>query len=218
VGVDVDRPSAARAYDYYLGGLHNVPVDRQIAREALRMWPELPQILQANRAFLRRAVRFAIHAGVTSFSTSGLGFPPSGNSHEVAQYLARVIDLDRPVAVLLVAVLHFIPDEDEPHSLVRQLGGAVAPGSLLAISHATQECQPEVANSHQRLYARTATPMTMRNQRHIREFFTGLDLADPGVVPMRERRPEIGPDAAEEAASVTWIGGFAGVGRKGRTR
>nr|WP_238413199.1 SAM-dependent methyltransferase [Saccharothrix deserti] len=61
--IDLSRPSAARVYDYYLGGAHNFAADREMAQQAIRMWPDLPLITQANRAFLRRAVRQCVWSG-----------------------------------------------------------------------------------------------------------------------------------------------------------
>lgn len=257
--LDLDRPSAARVYDYYLGGFHNFAVDREMAREAMRLWPELPQIMQANRAFLRRAVRFAAREGVRQFLDIGSGIPTVGNSHEVAREAdpsARVvyvdvdpvavahsrailagdadtgvvqadlrdpdrvvndaavrelIDFDQPIGLLLVAVLHFVPDEDEPQAVIGRLREVIAPGSLLVISHASQDGQPDLADSHQRLYARTPTPMTMRSQRQIQDFFDGFEIVEPGVVPMQDWHPESSPEAT--AAPLRMVG-FAGVGRK----
>src|SRR6476469_4772913 len=71
--IDLNRPSAARVYDFYLGGFHNFPADRAMAQEAIRMWPELPVMMQANRAFLRRAIRFAVGRGITQFLAIGSG-------------------------------------------------------------------------------------------------------------------------------------------------
>jgi SAM-dependent methyltransferase len=255
----LDRPSAARVYDYYLGGFHNFTADRQMALEAIRMWPDLPQIMQANRAFLRRAVRFVVREGVTQFLDVGSGIPTVGNSHEVAQQadaearvvyvdvdpvavahsrailagnagaavvqadlrdperivgdpaVRRLIDFDRPVAVLLVAVLHFIKDEDDPAALIAVLRQALVPGSFLVISHATQEGQPDLAGSHQQLYTRTATPMTMRSRSEVRGFFEGFDVVEPGVVYLPLWRPESASDVDEHPERFT---GFAGVGRK----
>ncbi|MDQ4092008.1 MAG: SAM-dependent methyltransferase, partial [Actinomycetota bacterium] len=101
--VDWERPSIARVYDYYLGGSHNFVVDRRMARRAIEVWPELPVIMQANRAFLRRAVRYLIRAGITQFLDLGSGIPTEGNVHEVAQMAlpeARVVYVDiDPIAV-----------------------------------------------------------------------------------------------------------------------
>ena len=260
--IDLDRPSAARVYDYYLGGFHNFPADRKMAQEAIRMWPELPMMMRANRAFLRRAVRFAVAQGVTQFLDIGSGIPTAGNSHEIArqadptsrvvyvdvdpvavthsrailagdpqtvvvhadlrdpdrivgdELIRQLIDFDRPVAVLLVAVLHFIADEDDPRAVISRLRETVAPGSLLLISHASQDGQPALADSHQKLYARTPTPMTMRSQAEIRTLFDGFDLVEPGLVPIQEWRPD---PSAEPTKNSERMVGFAGVGMKGWT-
>jgi SAM-dependent methyltransferase len=101
--IDVDRPSAARVYDYYLGGLHNFSADREMAARAVADWPELPRIMQANRAFLRRAVRHLAAQGIDQFLDIGSGIPTAGNVHEVAQAAlgeARVVYVDiDPIAV-----------------------------------------------------------------------------------------------------------------------
>jgi SAM-dependent methyltransferase len=101
--VDIENPSPARVYDYYLGGSHNFAVDRRMARKAIDLWPELPLIMQANRAFLRRSVRYVVGQGITQFLDIGSGIPTEGNVHEVAQVASpqcRVVYVDiDPVAV-----------------------------------------------------------------------------------------------------------------------
>src|SRR4051794_19507784 len=92
--VDLTRPSAARVYDFYLGGSHNLEVDRRMAREAISLWPDLPKIMQSNRAFLRRSVRYLAEQGITQFLDIGSGIPTVGNVHEAAQQAhpqARVV-------------------------------------------------------------------------------------------------------------------------------
>ncbi|MGH4006676.1 MAG: SAM-dependent methyltransferase [Pseudonocardiaceae bacterium] len=103
--VDLEHPSIARVYDYYLGGSHNFAVDRRVARRAIELWPELPLIMQANRAFLRRSVRYLLRQGITQFLDLGSGIPTEGNVHEVAQAAspeARVVYVD----IDSVAVAH----------------------------------------------------------------------------------------------------------------
>lgn len=101
--VDIEHPSPARVYDYYLGGSHNFSVDRQMARQAIELWPDLPLVMQANRAFLRRSVRYLVKQGITQFLDIGSGIPTEGNVHEVAQVASpesRVVYVDiDPVAV-----------------------------------------------------------------------------------------------------------------------
>ncbi|HJT03341.1 MAG TPA: SAM-dependent methyltransferase [Pseudonocardiaceae bacterium] len=101
--VDIEHASPARVYDYYLGGSHNFAVDRQMARQAIELWPDLPLVMQANRAFLRRSVRYLVKQGITQFLDIGSGIPTEGNVHEVAQVACpecRVVYVDiDPVAV-----------------------------------------------------------------------------------------------------------------------
>jgi hypothetical protein len=82
--VDVERPSAARVYDYLLGGLHNFTVDRDMADRLSHVLPELTTAARQNRAFLRRAVRFCLDAGVRQFIDLGAGIPTAGAVHIVA--------------------------------------------------------------------------------------------------------------------------------------
>jgi hypothetical protein len=101
--VDVSVPSAARLYDYMLGGAHNFAVDRTMAQKIERDMPHVRSGARVNRAFLARAVRFMVDQGVRQFLDIGSGIPTVANVHEVAQGLApecRVVYVDRdPVAV-----------------------------------------------------------------------------------------------------------------------
>jgi trans-aconitate methyltransferase len=95
--------TAARMYDYYLGGIHNFAADQEAARKVIAQFPFMPVLAQANRAFLRRAVRHLVDAGVRQFLDLGSGIPTVGNVHEIAQEKApdaRVVYVDiDPVAV-----------------------------------------------------------------------------------------------------------------------
>jgi SAM-dependent methyltransferase len=261
--IDLNRPSAARVYDYYLGGFHNFPADRAMAQEAIRMWPELPVMMQANRAFLRRAIRHSVRRGISQFLDIGSGIPTVGNSHEVARQanpecrvvyvdidpiavahsrailgddpatvvlqgdlrqpdailsderVRGLLDFERPVGVLLVALLHFIPDTDDPRGVIGRLRDVLAPGSMLIISHASSDGQPELAARHQQLYARTPTPMTMRSKAEIESLFDGFVVEEPGVVPIQRWHPDPGSDAGPEIERMV---GFAGVGIKETAR
>jgi len=102
-GVDVNVPNAARAYDYLLGGFHNFAVDREFAACIERVFPWIRLGAHANRAFLGRAVRWLVGAGIRQFLDIGSGIPTMGNVHEVAEEATsgvRVmyVDID-PVAV-----------------------------------------------------------------------------------------------------------------------
>ncbi len=95
--VDLDKPSAARMYDYLLGGSHNFEVDRDFLEKILRFQPEVKRFAIMNRAFLRRAVLFMLEQGVRQFLDLGSGIPTVGNVHEIAQQVdpdARVVYVD----------------------------------------------------------------------------------------------------------------------------
>ena len=97
-----DLPSAARMYDYYLGGAHNFTADREAAAKVLEIFPDASRIAQANRAFLRRAVGYLLDQGIRQFLDLGSGIPTVGNVHEVAAAAsaARVVYVDiDPTAV-----------------------------------------------------------------------------------------------------------------------
>ena len=101
--VDVERPSAARIYDYVLGGAHNFAADRAVAEQMFVAYPDAKATAFTNRAFLRRAVEFMVDAGIRQFLDVGSGIPTVGHVHEIAQRSApdsRVVFVDiDPVAV-----------------------------------------------------------------------------------------------------------------------
>lgn len=258
--IDISVPSVARIYDYYLGGSHNFEVDREAARKAMEFMPGLPKVMQANRAFMQRAVRFALDEGIDQFLDVGSGIPTFGNVHEVAQSarpgarvvyidhdpvavahsqavlagnedagaaaadlrkpleilasdeVQRLIDLNRPVALLLVAILHFVEDEDDPYGAVAQLRDALAPGSLLILTHASYEGIPlpaERAAGTVDVYKDIRNPLIMRSREEIAQFFEGYDMVEPGLVSMPHWRPRTAPEDEDPYA----FSGFAGVGR-----
>jgi O-methyltransferase involved in polyketide biosynthesis len=103
--LDVDQatPSAARIYDYFLGGKDNFACDREVADQLLRIAPETPAMARANRAFLGRAVRFIAEQGIRQFIDIGTGLPTRDNVHEIAQAVApesRVVYVDNEPTVL----------------------------------------------------------------------------------------------------------------------
>lgn len=121
------------------------------------------------------------------------------------------LDLDQPVALLLVALLHFIADEAHPGQLISAFRDGLAPGSYLALSHATHELHPpELTNFHRSLYRQTATPMTMRSRTEVTDLFSGFDLVEPGVVLGDLWRPVAPVDPQEAERFPLW----AGIGRK----
>src|SRR5579875_1235637 len=102
-GVDPAVPSPARLYDYYLGGTHNYPADREAAERIRAVGPELTDGAWANRGFHQRAARWIAERGVRQFIDIGSGLPTVGNTHEVVQKIipdARVVYVDNDPVVL----------------------------------------------------------------------------------------------------------------------
>jgi len=124
---------------------------------------------------------------------------------------AQTLDLTEPVAVLLVSVLHLVPDTDDPYAIVSRLVQATAPGSHLVIVHPSSDIQPKAsAQMAANLNRMVAQKRTYRSHDQVSRFFGGLDLVEPGVVPL----PQWRPDTADEATVPTLA--WAGVARKSR--
>ena len=121
---------------------------------------------------------------------------------------ARTLDFTQPVAVLLIAVLHFIPDAGDPAGIIRRLMAAVPAGSYLVISHATAEhlTDPASAARLNAVYAQTAAGgVTPRPLPQIQGFFDRLDLADPGVADISRvaaRRARTGPGRGRRCSTA----------------
>jgi O-methyltransferase involved in polyketide biosynthesis len=118
---------------------------------------------------------------------------------------ARTLDFSQPVAILLLAVLHFLPDEDGPYAIVRELMDAVPAGSFLVIVHAPSDRNPAEMAEQTRLYNESGAEfMRPRSQEEILRFFTGLELIGPGVAPLSEWLPagQAGPGSGEAVAGV----------------
>jgi S-adenosyl methyltransferase len=255
------HPNSARIYDYLLGGSNNFAADREAARTIVAGQPDMPLISQANRAFLRRAVRFLADQGIEQYLDLGSGIPTVGSIHQVArasghdakvayvdldpitvahgQLLLRdepnaiairgdmrrpldvlahpdlraTLQLDQPVAILMLASLHFVLDTAEALAIVAQLRDAIAPGSYLAISHASYDHLPEDRQRDMEALARTAQiPLSVRSRDEILRYFDGLELVDPGVVHLPLWRPEGPDDIFMDDPSRSGV--YCGVGRR----
>jgi SAM-dependent methyltransferase len=128
--------------------------------------------------------------------------------------IVELIDFTRPVAVLMVAVLHFVPDSDRPAEIIARYHEACAPGSYLVISHASREgADPGEADAATEVGARNTIDLTLRGRAEVLDMFDGFDLVEPGIVFTPEWRPDSDTEtfATEPARSATLAG--VGVGR-----
>jgi hypothetical protein len=257
--IDTSRPHPARMYDYYLGGRDNYQVDRAAAERVIQEIPEIRHTARANRAFMRRAVRFVVDSGVRQILDIGTGIPTSPNIHEIAHALSpdvrvvyldndpivashagarltgtgntgfaladvrkpesvlehpavrKLIDFDEPVALLLVALLHFVRDEEEPGRIVATLGEALPKGSHFVLSHATTDFHPDGFPASVKVYEKAAATLNPRSHTEILPYFDGFELLEPGLVQVPLWRPD-GP--LPSAGELGKIGFYGGVGLK----
>ncbi|MEU7925438.1 SAM-dependent methyltransferase [Micromonospora sp. NPDC049801] len=260
-GIDPRIPSVARVYDFFLGGKDNFEADRQVAEHALRITPDGPAAGQANRAFLRRVIRFLVsEAGIDQFLDIGSGLPTQGNVHEVATEqnpkaqvvyvdndpivlthgrallaadgtatviqadirtpqeilrhpdVQRFLDFDRPVGLLLFAILHHLGDDEDPRAVAAELIDALPSGSYVAISHFRDpgERDPEgsrKAREVERVFNESLGTGRWRTDEEILSFVDGLEVLEPGLVPLAEWRPAPGASAPQQTDTYhTFVG------------
>ena len=130
------------------------------------------------------------------------------DSDAILAAAAKTLDFGRPVAVMLIAVLHLVPDEDGPWSLVARLMDAVLSGSYLVLSHPARDVATDKsAQAAHRYNQHVAAPMRRRTRDEVAGFFDGLNLVDPGIVQMHQWRPT----GQEKAAPSS---GYAAMARK----
>ena len=109
------------------------------------------------------------------------------------------LDFDRPIAVLVLAIFHFVRDEDDPAAITACLREALAPGSYLMLTHVCQELLPDKAAAARAkdVYQQAGQPIQPRSTEEIRGFFGDFELVEPGLVPKHAWRPETGPAVAD---------------------
>jgi hypothetical protein len=123
--------------------------------------------------------------------------------------VTELLDFSEPVAILLLAVLHFVPDADHPASILSGLRDAAVRGSCVVLSHGSPvpELNEEV-DGLRRLYRKTPTPLHLRTPEQIECLLKGLDLVEPGIVPLVDWHPDPDEDYGEPQHGV-----LAAVGR-----
>jgi len=150
-----------------------------------------------------RALLTSTPEGVTAYADADLR-----DTVRVLEEARKTLDLDQPAAVMLVAILHHIPDADDPYGLVARIIDAMAPGSYLVLSHPAKDIDSEaVAEVARRYNARVPAGQQRRSLDEVSRFFAGLELLQPGVVQTTQWRPAIQGSAAP-------VPMWAGVARK----
>jgi hypothetical protein len=254
-GIDEEVPSAARVYDFLLGGGHNFSADRELAENLLKVLPAR-DMARLNRQYLDRVVRYLVGQGITQFLDLGSGIPTVGNVHEVAQKLnpaarvvyvdnesvaiahsalllrdnpnagailadmrepeaifddpdvQRVLDFSQPLGLLMVGVVQFVPDADDPWAMAEKYRAALAPGSYFALSAFTSENAPEGMRAAIEVFKNSRDPIFPRTHAELLRLFGDFDLVEPGLVYTPEWRPDR-PGAATDASRSNLYAGVA---------
>jgi hypothetical protein len=159
-----------------------------------------PLVLQHARALLKSGT-----PGTVDYLDADLRDPDV-----IVRAAAETLDFGRPVAIMLIAVMHLVVDTDDPYGITGRLTAAVPPGSYLALSQVASDIEPEQMAEAARRYNKLARE-TQRHRTHaeVTRFFDGLELVEPGVVPVPRWRPR--SEAEASASSTMW----GGVGRRG---
>ena len=148
-------------------------------------------------------------SGATAIVLADLRDPGAILAHPKVREL---IDFSQPVALLLVAILHFLPEGDDPAGIVAKLRDALPPGSYLAVSHGTADFHPPgVVGEAAAAYENATAPLVLRAFGQVSAFFQGFELIEPGLVQAPLWRPDGKPPRPKDLAK---LGIYAGVGRK----
>jgi hypothetical protein len=261
--IDTTVAHPARRYNYWLGGKDHFAADRASGDQIAAVWPGVRTAALENRRFLGRVVGHLVgECGIRQFLDVGTGIPAPGNTHEVAQAVARdsrvvyvdndpivlaharalttsdpegatayidadlrrpatildhpaldLLDLERPVALLLIAVLHFLTPDDDPGALVRHLVERLPSGSYLALTHFTFDFMPPELSRGLETARGSGShgAFQPRSREQVAAFLDGLDLIEPGLVSVTDWRPRDEPRPGASAAEASVFGALARV-------
>ena len=175
------------------GNTHEVA--QAVAAESRVVYVDYDPVVLAHA----RALLVSGEEGATEYIEADLR-----DTEAILSEAAELLDFSRPVAVTLIAILHAVPDADDPHALVARLMDAVPSGSYLALSHAGSDLvSPEMQHGIEGVAGRMIKQRyASRSREQVARFLAGMDLVEPGLVRVEEWRP--GPAARNTARSSLW--------------
>jgi hypothetical protein len=175
-------------------------VAQSVAPEARVVYVDNDPIVLAHA----RALLTSGPSGLTSYIDADLR-----DTEQILDVATQTLDFSRPVAVVLMAILHLIGDEDDPYGTVAKLMAAVPPGSYLALSHIASDIETDaLGDARNRVSKLMPVKQTYRSHAEVMRFFDGLEMVEPGLARVQEWRPS--SDAEAKSPAALW----GGVGRK----
>jgi hypothetical protein len=213
-GVHANRRFLGRAVRYmaehgvrqFLDVGTGLPVADNTHQVAQRVDPEARVVYVDNDPIV------LTHAHALLTGTPGTVAYVEADARDTKRILAEAavsLDFNQPVGVMLIAILHCIPDEDDPVGVVAGFMAAVPPGSFLAITHPATDQLADGRRFQASLTQTLGQPITYRSHEQVAAFFAGLDLTDEGVVPAQQWRPDSDLDRNSSPTGM-----WAGVARK----
>ncbi|MFJ4525542.1 SAM-dependent methyltransferase [Streptomyces sp. NPDC088810] len=175
---------AAQGIDQFLDigtGIPTPPNLHQIVQDVV---PSAKVVYTDNDPIVLRhaeALLVSSSEGLTDYIQADVRQPES-----IVRHARRVLDFDRPIALSLIALMHFVTDEQDAHGIVRNLVATLPPGSYLVLSHAASDLYPELAAQVTAEYAKGGIQLGFRSRAEVARFFDGLDLVPPGLVTATE--------------------------------
>ncbi|MCI3154853.1 SAM-dependent methyltransferase [Streptomyces sp. GB4-14] len=181
--------------------LHQIA--QRVAPDARVVYCDNDPIVLAHAAALLRGT----DEGVTDYLQADVRDPDT-----ILEGARKVLDFEKPIALSLIALLHFVPDEDGAHELVARLVDALPSGSHLVISHATADFTPEESEEASAKLKGAGVTLALRSREEFTRFFDGLDLVEPGVQVPHLWHPELGDPVPGQDDGI--IPGYGAVARK----
>ncbi|MFJ9626953.1 SAM-dependent methyltransferase [Streptomyces sp. NPDC101175] len=190
---------SARGVDQFLDIGTGIPTAPNLHQIVQRTAPAAKVVYADNDPIVLRhaeALLVSHPDGVTDYIQADVREPEA-----IVEHARHVLDFDRPIALSLIALMHFVPDEQDAHGIVRDLVATMPSGSHLVLSHAASDLYPELAARVTAEYAKGGIKLGFRTRPEVARFFDGLDLVPPGLVTAPEWHPPT-PDETPEGSGI----------------
>ncbi|MFH9085682.1 SAM-dependent methyltransferase [Streptomyces sp. NPDC017673] len=175
---------AGQGIDQFLDIGTGIPTQPNLHQIVQEIVPTAKVVYTDNDPIVLRhaeALLISSDEGVTDYIQADVREPDS-----IVRHARRILDFDRPIALSLIALMHFVTDEQDAHGIVRNLVATLPPGSHLVLSHAASDLYPELAAQVTAEYAKGGIKLGFRSRPEVERFFDGLDLVPPGLVTATE--------------------------------
>ncbi|MFE3164246.1 SAM-dependent methyltransferase [Streptomyces sp. NPDC059224] len=196
---------ATQGIDQFLDIGTGIPTEPNLHQIVQNVVPSAKVVYTDNDPIVLRhaeALLISRPEGATDYIQADVRDPEA-----IVRHARHILDFDRPVALSLIALMHFISDEQDAHGIVRALAGTLPPGSHLILSHAASDLYPDLVEQVVAEYARGGIQLAFRTRPEVERFFDGMDLVSPGLVTATEWFPAA-PAPAPEGSGI-----YAGVAR-----